>query len=140
MSRTILLIEDDFYVRGLYKKAFEMAGYQVEEAEDGESGLKKLGQGEYKFVILDLMLPGIPGLEVLKRIKEDHKLAVYILTNVGDEQVLKEAMASGAESYFVKVNYTPKQLVANIEKSEEERTKPAPSEKADQEQPPAPQE
>lgn len=116
--KKILLIEDDFYIRGIYKKAFSKNNYQVIEAEDGETALEKIQKENFDFIVLDLMLPGIPGLEVLEKIKNTKKTPVYILTNVGDENVLKKAMAAGAKAYFIKVNYTPKQLVAAIEKKE----------------------
>lgn len=113
--KKILIIEDDFYIRGLYKQAFERKGYQVVEAENGEEGLKKIEGGVFDFIILDIMLPGIPGIQVLKEIKNSQPIAVYVLTNVGDENILKKAIAEGADAYFTKVDYTPKQLVAAIE-------------------------
>lgn len=116
--KNILIIEDDFYIRGLYKIAFEKAGYQVVEAEDGESALKKIKEQKFDFVILDLMLPGIPGIEVLRKIKKFQEAPIYVLTNVGDEETLIEAKKVGAKANFLKVDYTPKQLVAAIEKEE----------------------
>ncbi len=116
--KKILLIEDDFYIRGLYKMAFEKAGYQVVEVEDGTKALERLAKEEFNFIILDLMLPGIPGIEVLKKIKESVKTPIYVLTNVGDEEVLAQAKKLGAKAYFLKIDYTPNQLVAAIEKKE----------------------
>ena len=116
--KKILLIEDDFYVRGLYKMAFEKNGFVVSEADDGKQALKKIKEEKYDLIILDLMLPGISGMDVLKSVKKLSPTAVYILTNVGNEETLQEAMASGAEAYFIKVNYTPRQLVAAIKEKE----------------------
>lgn len=113
--KKILIIEDDFYVRDLYKKAFERKNYQVTEAENGEVALEKVRQEKFDFIILDLMLPKIPGIEVLKEIKASQPVPVYILTNVGDEHILQQAMSAGADTYFIKVDYTPKQLVRAIE-------------------------
>lgn len=117
--KKILLIEDDFYIRGLYKKAFERKGYEVKEAETGEAGLERAREEKFDFIILDLMLPGIPGIGVLEEIKGSQDIPVYVLTNVGDEHVLQKAVKKGADAYFVKVDYTPKQLVAAIEEKEE---------------------
>ena len=119
--KRVLLIEDDFYIRGLYKMAFEKASYDVVEATDASEALPKVSSDNFNFIVLDLMLPGIPGMDILKKIKAVSKTPVYILTNVGDEQALTEAMKLGANAYFVKVDYTPKKLVAAIEAKEAER-------------------
>lgn len=118
----ILIIEDDFYVRNLYKTAFESAGYEVDEAGSGETGLEKIMHQTYNFILLDLMLPKIPGLQVLKQIRNLTESPIYILTNVGDEAVLQQAIQDGAQAYFMKVDYTPKQLIAAIEKKQQEPT------------------
>jgi len=98
--------------------AFEKAGYQVVETEEGTNALKKVKEEKFDFIILDLMLPGIPGIEVLKKIKKSQEAPIYVLTNVGDEEVLKKAKKVGAKAYFLKVDYTPKQLIAAIEEKE----------------------
>jgi len=116
--KKILLVEDDFYIRGLYKMAFEKKGDQVIEAKDGEEALSIINKEKFDFIVLDLMLPGVSGLEVLKQIKASRQIPVYILTNVGDEVVLKRALAAGADAYFIKVNYTPRNLVEAIEEKE----------------------
>ena len=116
--KKVLLIEDDFYIRGLYKKTFEKKGYQVAEVENGSQALEVIEKEDFSLIILDLMLPGMPGLEVLEKIKKSTQAPIYILTNVGDETILKEAMNLGAEAYFIKVDYTPKQLVNLIEERE----------------------
>ena len=124
--KRVLLVEDDFYIRGLYKMAFEKAGYDVVEVTEGNEAFSKISSDNFDFIVLDLMLPGMPGMDVLKKIKATSKTPVYILTNVGDEQALQEAMKLGADAYFVKVDYTPKKLVAAIEKKETERQAEAP--------------
>ncbi|HUW22285.1 MAG TPA: response regulator [Candidatus Bathyarchaeia archaeon] len=120
--KKILLVEDDFYVRGLYKIAFEKKGYEVIAVEDGDSALERFKQGSFDFIILDLMLPGTPGMDVLKTIKNSNDTPVYILTNVGDDEILQKVKFIGANGYFLKVNYTPSQLVAAIEKNQQEAT------------------
>lgn len=121
--KKVLIIEDDFYVRGLYKQALERKNYQVIEAEDGEKALDKIKEDKFDLVILDLMLPGIPGTQVLREIKSLQPIPIYVLTNVGDENILKKALAAGATAYFTKVDYTPKQLVAAIEEKEKKLPK-----------------
>lgn len=111
----ILLVEDDFYVRQLYRLAFEKKGYTVVGVEDGQKALDCLSGDSFDFIVLDLMLPGVSGLEVLKKAKADTGVPVYVLTNVGDEEILSEAVANEADAYFLKVDYTPRQLVETIE-------------------------
>lgn len=113
-----MIIEDDFYIRGLYKMAFEKKGYQVTEVANGDEALKKIDKEKFAFIVLDLMLPGLPGIEVLKKIKKGHHIPVYVLTNLGNEKSLKEVMTEKADGYFLKVDYTPKQLVAAVEKKQ----------------------
>jgi DNA-binding response OmpR family regulator len=118
--KKILIVEDDFYIRGLYRMAFEKKGYAVVEAGTGQTALDLIKDEKFDFIVLDLMLPGISGMEVLKTVKRSKNWPVYVLTNVGEEQVLKEAMTRGAKGYFLKVDYTPNQLIAAIEKKEQE--------------------
>lgn len=118
--KKLLLIEDDFYIRGLYKTAFQKKGYEVTEAEDGQSALEKIQEDNFDFIVLDLMLPRMPGLKVLRAIRAENDTPIYVLTNVGSDEILKEAIAEGAEGYFLKVDYTPSQLVAAIEQKIEE--------------------
>lgn len=116
--KKILLIEDDFYIRGLYKKAFEKKDYQVIEAETGKVALEKAKDQDFDLVVLDLMLPDVSGMEILEDLKESLKVPIYVLTNVGDEGVLKEAREAGAKACFIKVDYTPKELVNAVEEKE----------------------
>lgn len=122
--KKILLIEDDFYIRSLYKTVFEKNGFIVTEAADGKEALQKIKEDSFNLIILDLMLPGISGMEVLKSVRKFSQTPIYILTNIGNEETLQEAMASGAQAYFVKVNYTPNQLVAAIKEKEAEKKQP----------------
>lgn len=116
--KKVLIVEDDFYVRNLYKMAFEKNGYLATEAENGEEALEKIKEEKFDLVTLDLMLPGISGIEVLEKIKGIIDAPVYILTNVGDDTILQEAIRKGARAYFLKVDFTPNQLVKAIEEKE----------------------
>lgn len=122
-KKKVLIVEDDFYIRSLYKLAFEKKKYDVVEAENGPLGLEKIKKDSFLFIILDVMLPGMSGLEVLKQAKLLTTVPIYVLTNVGDEEILKQAEAENAAGYFLKVDYTPHQLIEAIEKKQEEQTK-----------------
>lgn len=117
MAMNILIIEDDMFVRELYQHEFQKDGYSVKVAEDGEEGLKKIDEEKYDGILLDIMLPKVDGLDVLKRLKENSKtkeIPVVILSNLGQDEIIKRALEIGAKSYIVKSLYTPDQVVAEI--------------------------
>lgn len=72
---TALVVDDNFYNRDIFRFALESAQYEVTEAEDGEHGLKLLENQHYNLLVLDLQMPGINGLDVLKQVKQDPKHA-----------------------------------------------------------------
>lgn len=119
MNKKILLIEDDAYVRDLYQTVLSKEGYVVSMAEDGEEALEVVGQDSYDLILLDIMLPKLTGIEVLKRLKSNDSTKntpVYLLTNLGDEGVIDEAFKIGANGYLLKAKYLPKQVVKEVNK------------------------
>ena len=120
MSKRILLIEDDAFVRDLYKTVLEKAGYFIVTASDGEEAIKVSADGKYDLVLLDIMLPKLTGIEVLKEFKQSNadikNSPVYLLTNLGEENIANEAKRLGANGYLLKAKYLPKQLVSEIDK------------------------
>jgi two-component system alkaline phosphatase synthesis response regulator PhoP len=120
MARRILLIEDDAYIRELYEEVLKNAHYEVVTAIDGEEGLAKAQEGTYDLVLLDIMLPKLTGIEVLKQIKEEGSklidVPVYLLTNLGEETIAKETYKLGADGYLLKAKYLPRELIKEIDK------------------------
>lgn len=115
----ILLIEDDSFLSDLYKNSFEGAGHSVVQALEPEEALKTALATYPDLVILDLIMPRISGLEVLKKLKEDSKTAVVpviVLSNIKDEKIRKQAVELGAKGYIVKTSITPEQLPEEIKK------------------------
>lgn len=81
MAGSILVIDDDSAVRKAFKLALEDTTYEVDEAESGEEGIKKLTNKEYRLVFLDLKMPGISGIETLRKLRQfNHTIPVYIVT------------------------------------------------------------
>lgn len=117
--QTICIVEDDYFVRDLYDRAFKRKGYNVLTAVDGAEGLEKIKSNKVDIVLLDIMLPKINGIDVLKDVKKEGSptkgLPVYLLTNLGQEEIIKEAFKIGAEGYLLKAKMTPDQVVAEIE-------------------------
>lgn len=115
----VLLIEDDQFLSDLYKMQLEKEGFRVVQSFDGLDGLAKIGNESPSIVLLDLILPELSGLEVLKKAKSNSttsKVPIVILSNLRDEEKIKEALSLGAEGYMIKPTLTPKQVVAELRK------------------------
>lgn len=113
----ILLIEDEDYIRDLYKRQLDQAGLATDGVATGGEGLSALKGKKYDLVLLDIMLPDLNGLEVLKKVKEDSSTKdtrVVLLTNLGQDSIIKEGFTSGAEGYLLKAAETPDQIVAEV--------------------------
>jgi DNA-binding response OmpR family regulator len=99
----VLLIEDYDLLRQSLEQGLREAGYAVDSAADGETGLWQARSGSYDVIILDLMLPGIDGLTILKKIREEHSLShVLILTAKDATSDRIKGLDSGADDYLVK--------------------------------------
>jgi two-component system phosphate regulon response regulator PhoB len=113
---TILIIEDDPDIRELLSFSLSKEGWTIVMAEDGESGLAKLPEANPDCVVLDIMLPGMDGIEILRALKADparKKLPVIMTTAKGEESDVVTGLELGAEDYVVKP-YSPKVLAARI--------------------------
>lgn len=111
----ILLIEDDTYIRDIFKEVLIDAGFTVEEAFDGAEGLNKAQLGGYDLIFLDMMMPKLNGLGFLKALQssppQKKNGSIILLTNLGHDPVIDEGMKLGAKSYIIKTDITPDQLV-----------------------------
>lgn len=114
----ILVAEDDFYLRDLYAELLKTEGFEVETAADGPEAFIKLKEGGFDLVLLDIMLPKIDGLQLLKKLKADppqkeNKVVVF-LTNVGKDEAIKEGFKLGAAGYLLKGQLTPDQVITEV--------------------------
>lgn len=122
----ILLIEDDKFLRELIIQKLGREGYDVTEAPEGEAGLSKMKEERPDLVLLDLILPGIDGFEVLSRVKKDPALAsipVIILSNLGQRDDVQKGIDLGAEDYLIKAHFTPGEIVEKIKTTLEAKQK-----------------
>lgn len=114
----ILVAEDDFYLRDLYSELLRAEGFEVEQAADGPEAFIKLKEGGFDLVLLDIMLPKLSGLELLKKLQADPPLTenkiVVFLTNLGTEAAIKEGFKLGAAGYLIKSQLTPDQMVTEV--------------------------
>lgn len=115
--KKILLVEDEDFIRELYVRQLTGAGFSVKFAVDGQSGLDMLRSETFDLLLLDIMLPGINGLQLLREFKTQNpnsKMITILLTNLGQEAVIKEGFDLGAQAYLIKASYTPDQVVNEV--------------------------
>lgn len=117
MPKNILIIEDDKFLRELIVKKLVKEGYKTSEAIDGEEGIKKIKEEKPGLILLDLILPGIDGFEVLAKMKADTNLAsipVIILSNLGQKEDVEKGLKMGATDYLIKAHFTPGEIIDKI--------------------------
>jgi len=118
-QRKILLAEDDLFIRELYERAMIKFGYNIVAAEDGEQAISFIKSVTgLDLILLDVMMPKMDGLSVLKKLRDEKVIIsapVIMLTNLGEESVIRETKDLGVVGYLVKMNFTPKQLIEKIE-------------------------
>ncbi len=102
MSETILVVEDDRRIRDLLRRGLIFEGYNVELAEDGETALRLTRENEPDAVILDLMLPGMDGLEVCRRLRNASSVPILMLTARDTVPDRVTGLDAGADDYMVK--------------------------------------
>lgn len=113
----VLLVEDEQYLRELYHEILNDQGYAVDTAADGEEGFNKVKQGGWDLVILDIILPKMNGLEIMRKIKAEPPLKpnkkTVFLTNLDKDEEIKEALQLG-DGYFIKSQITPGSLINEL--------------------------
>lgn len=117
MNKRLILIEDDDLIRELYKDEFTAAGFTIEAYPNGQDGLEALEMHQYDLLLLDIMLPDTNGLEVLKKVKQlpnNKDILVVLLTNLGQDSIIKEGFKLGADAYLIKLAYNPDQIVKEV--------------------------
>lgn len=127
MNKKLLLVEDEEYIRDLYKRQLDLEGLQTDAFGKGEEGLAASKQNQYDLILLDIMLPDINGLQILQQLKQNEatkNIPVVLLTNLGQDAVIKQGFELGAEGYLVKTAYTPNQIVQEIKNIIERKQNP----------------
>ncbi len=116
-QQKILIIEDDKFLRDLIQQKLTKEGFLTSIAADGEEGIKVAGQEAPHLILLDLILPGVDGFEVLKRLKADAKtksIPVIVLSNLGQKEDMDRTLKDGAEDFMVKAHFTPSEIIAKV--------------------------
>ncbi|HKM35744.1 MAG TPA: response regulator transcription factor [Lachnospiraceae bacterium] len=112
MSR-ILIVEDEEAIADLEKDYLELSDFEVEIKNNGDDGLKAALEGNFDLVVLDLMLPGIDGFEVCKRIREQKNIPILMVSAKKDDIDKIRGLGLGADDYMTKP-FSPSELVARV--------------------------
>ncbi len=113
----ILIVEDEEFLRDVIHEKLEEAGYKVWSVGDGLEGIETVKKERIQLVLLDLLIPGIDGFEVLRRLKWDKEtssIPVIIFSNLGQKEDVDRALGLGAEDYLIKAHFTPDELLAKV--------------------------
>jgi DNA-binding response OmpR family regulator len=113
----IAIIEDDIAIAQMYRTKFEAEGYQVETAGDGAAGLQLIADFHPDVVLLDLMMPTMDGIEMLKHLRQssdNRHTKVIVLTNMGDQETAAKVADLSVTDFIVKADLTPKQVSSRI--------------------------
>ncbi len=116
-QKKILIVEDDEFLRSLAAKRLEKEGYQVLAATDGDIGLKMAKTENPVIILLDLLLPGLSGYEVLEKLREEEetkKTPIIVFSNLGQKEDVEKAKGLGANDFLIKANFTLDDVVEKI--------------------------
>ena len=118
--RRILLVEDDRFLRKAAETTLKQQGYTVITAADGEEALRVARGAPPDLVLLDVIMPKLNGFQVLDALKKDPTTAhipVIILSNLGQDRDVQQAMEAGATAYFIKADLSLQGLVQRVEEA-----------------------
>jgi DNA-binding response OmpR family regulator len=117
-NHKILLVEDDNLTRILYQKMLESNSFEVDSVENGLDGLKLAQNGGYALIILDVMLPGMDGLTILSRLKDQPPTnpngIIVVTSNLANEKIFSQATSFGVKEFIVKSDCTPIEVVERV--------------------------
>jgi len=115
----VLIIDDDLSQLDLFSTAFRQKEFSVLRAESGEEGITMARERQPALILLDIAMPGMDGMEVLKKLRADPKtnsLKVLLMTNLTRPGLAEEVALSGANDFIMKTDLTPKEMVERAKK------------------------
>jgi CheY-like chemotaxis protein len=117
-KKNVLIVEDDNFVAEVYSTKLLEMGHKVRIAQNGEEGLKMIGEEKPDLILLDIIMPVMGGIEMLGELKkkDDYKqIPVILLTNVGEKESVQKVMNLGVQDYLIKSHFTPAEVIEKIE-------------------------
>ena len=113
----ILLIDDDSFLRDMYATKFTESGDEVQVASDATAALSLIEQETFDVIIMDMVMPGMSGLDLLLALKEKGHTAkskCIVLSNQGEESDIQAATEAGADGYIIKAESIPSEVVSKV--------------------------
>jgi DNA-binding response OmpR family regulator len=115
-GRSVLCIEDEHFIGELYARALTKGGYKVTTIADGVKGLEAAETNQYDLILLDLMLPNLTGIEILRKLRDPARVPpirskIIITTNLEQREDVRADIEKQADGYLVKAELTPHELV-----------------------------
>lgn len=119
-GRSVLCIEDEHFISELYDRALTKGGYRVTVIADGNEALKAAETNQYDIILLDLMVPNLTGIEILRQLRDPArvppiKAKIIIITNLEQRQDVRADIEKQADGYLVKADLTPHELVGVLD-------------------------
>lgn len=113
-NTTVLIVDDEERIRRLLKLYLQKEEYQTEEAEDGATALEMILAKDYDMILLDIMLPGMNGLEIIKKVRNQKKdVPIIMITARGEEAERVDGFRAGADDYIVKP-FSPREVMLRV--------------------------
>lgn len=117
-AKKILIVEDDQFLREFYQELLLAEGFNIDVAADGEVGFNKAYEGGYDLILLDIMLPKKDGVQMLKDLRtnppQKPNKQIVVLTNLGQDVIIKQCFEFGASGYLIKSALNPDQVLSEI--------------------------
>jgi DNA-binding response OmpR family regulator len=117
LPQKILIIEDDVFLNELMAKKLIEEGFDVIKATNGEEGIDFAKKEKPDLILLDLILPGMDGFEILEKMKEEPEtssIPVIILSNLGQREDIERGFDLGADDYLIKAHFTPDEIIERV--------------------------
>ena len=114
-NRKVLCIEDEHFISELYARSLTKEGYQVTIIADGAQALKEAETNQYDIILLDLMVPNLTGIEILRALRDPARVPpirakIIIITNLEQREDIRADIEKQADGYVVKAELTPREL------------------------------
>ena len=113
----VLIVEEDAFLAEIYQKKFEMEGFKVSVAGNGEKGLAGIKKKKPDIVLLDILLSKLDGFAVLEAAKADNSIKnipIILLTNLGQKDDVRRGLDKGAAGYLIKTHFQPSEVVDKV--------------------------
>lgn len=119
-GKRVLCIEDEHFISELYSRALTRGGYAVDFETDGQKGLEKAQTDQYDVVLIDLMVPTIDGIEILRTLRDATKTPhlkakLIVITNLEQRDEVRADIEKQADGYIIKAEITPHELVTILD-------------------------